>query len=153
MKIKPELLFESHLTEETQLVEFVTEMKAAVGTNSVLLLSGELASGKTTVTKVLCELYALQSVQSPTYAIHQRYQNQLITIDHFDLYRIQNADDLISTGFWDLLRDQKSLVVIEWFEKIQDDSWLEQEIRKRNLFGLKIEVSELSRHFRFFKFV
>lgn len=151
MKIKSELLFESHLTAENQLIDFVSEIKPYLGDFSLLLLSGDLAAGKTTFTRYLCELYDLKSIQSPTYAIHQRYKNGFIVIDHFDLYRMQSEDDLISTGFWDLLREEKTLVIVEWFEKIKDNTWLEAESQKRNIFAVKIEILDDNRNFKFFK--
>lgn len=153
MQLKPELLFESHLTAESQLTEFVSEIKPHLGKHSLLLLSGDLAAGKTTFTRYLCGLYNLKSIQSPTYSIHQRYQNELIAIDHFDLYRMQSEDDLVSTGFWDFLREEKSLVIVEWFEKIHDNTWLEVESHKRNIFAVKIEVLDDKRHFKFFKLI
>jgi tRNA threonylcarbamoyladenosine biosynthesis protein TsaE len=121
--------------------------------NSILLLSGDLGAGKTTSIRYLCEHYGLKHVQSPTYSIHQRYSASDISIDHFDLYRLQSDDELVSTGFWDLLQSQNSLMIIEWFERIPATDWLEFEKQRRSVFGLKIELqSEFEeRIFQFFE--
>ncbi len=151
MKLSPRLLFEKTLSLETELESLVQVLAASLGDSSIFLLSGDLGAGKTTTTRYLCEYFGFPDAQSPTYAIHQHHQNAKATIDHFDLYRMQSEDDLNSTGFWDLLQEGKGLVIIEWYEKIGDQDWLFSEAQKRNVFGLKIQLSANKRVFSFYK--
>lgn len=148
-----ESLFEQNLSREDQLKDFVVQLKPYLENNSIILLSGELGSGKTTTTRYLCELYSLHAVQSPTYAIHQQSKNKLIVVDHFDLYRMKNEEDLLSTGFWDFINANDSLVIIEWFEKIKDFTWLETESQRRKIYGIKISINKLERRFEFLKMI
>ena len=151
MKLSPVLIFEKKLSVENELKTLVQEMAVTLGQDSVLLLSGDLGAGKTTTTRYICEHYGILLAQSPTYAIHQHYENAKVTIDHFDLYRMQNDDDLNSTGFWDLVHDGRGLVIIEWYEKINNEDWLSTEVEKRKVFGLKILIQAKSRVFKFYK--
>lgn len=123
---------------------FMKELLPYLQKNSILLLSGDLGAGKTTSVRYLCEHLGLQNVQSPTYAVHQRYSSLNHQIDHFDLYRLQSEEELVSTGFWDLLQGLDSLMIVEWFERIPTKDWLEFEKDRRRIFGLKIEIQPKS---------
>lgn len=138
---------------EQETSDFMKSIIPFLQNNSILLLSGDLGAGKTTSVRYLCEHYGLHHVQSPTYAIHQRYSTPSKVIDHFDLYRLQSDEELVSTGFWDLLQNQNSIMIIEWFERIPTTDWLEFEKEKRSIFGLKIElqVQTQIRTFQFFE--
>lgn len=151
MNLKPHLILQKEMTSESELKAWMQELSTHLEKSALLLLSGDLGAGKTTSVRYLCEAFGLQGVQSPTYAIHQRYSISKMTIDHFDLYRLQTEDELVSTGFWDLLQQPDSLLLIEWFEKINDLSWLEFETQKRKVFGLKISVHGNFRRFEFFQ--
>jgi len=56
---------------------------------------------------------------SPSFAIHNSYEVARGTVEHFDLFRIENVNDLESTGFWDVF-DVKSCVVVEWAERLKE---------------------------------
>lgn len=81
----------------------------------VLLLSGELGSGKTSFVQALGKkLGVLGIIDSPTFPIVQEYVIQGgDTFYHFDLYRLETIEDLVEIGFEDYLRDD-SIVAIEW---------------------------------------
>lgn len=84
---------------------------------SVVLLSGELGSGKTTLVQQLCKFYQVeQPVSSPTFSIIQEYTSPVIgTIIHMDLYRLEKPKDLEQIGFAEYL-DSGQLCLIEWPE-------------------------------------
>ena len=149
MNLKPSLIFEKTLSQETELKVLVEQMIISLGKKSILLLSGDLGAGKTTLIRHLCQHFGFQLAQSPTYAIHQQHSNNEITIDHFDLYRMTSKDDLVSTGFWDLVQEGEGLILIEWYEKMADFEWLEFESKKRQVFGLKIQIVAKKRVFSF----
>ncbi len=93
-------------------------LKPLFGTKTCVLLKGNLAAGKTTLVQKICDSYGLQFVSSPTFSLHQVYSSEQITVDHFDLYRLQNADDIETSGLWDVLAKSKALIFIEWSERI-----------------------------------
>ena len=85
----------------------------------ILLLSGDVGAGKTTSVQMIAEILGMRGVQSPSFAIHLQYENlQGKTMDHGDLYRLKDEDDLESSGFWDLFSQQNSLIVIEWADRL-----------------------------------
>jgi tRNA threonylcarbamoyladenosine biosynthesis protein TsaE len=147
MSLKKSKIFEIQIDHEKQLEQVVLEVKKQVKKNSVLLLSGDLAAGKTTFTRYFCESYGLHFIQSSTYAIHQTYQNSEITVDHFDLYRLQNEDEVESSGFWDLIQNQQNFLIVEWAEKLNHFEWLNQ----REAYSLQISIENMTRKFSFFR--
>lgn len=104
----------------------------------ILLLQGSMGVGKTHLVKWLCEYYGLNA-NSPTFAIHQLYENENISIDHFDLFRLKNEADLESTGFWDVFSKPHGIVAIEWAEKIIP------QMLPHNWSLLKIEISKVDK--------
>jgi tRNA threonylcarbamoyladenosine biosynthesis protein TsaE len=88
---------------------------------SLIALQGPMGVGKTELVKKLCAKFKSETVASPTFAIHHRYSSQRGVIDHLDLYRLENEDELETTGFWDLLTGEEGLVLIEWPERMNLD--------------------------------
>ena len=79
---------------------------------------GGLGVGKTTFTRGLAKGMGLPDVvSSPTFAIVQEYHGSGLSLYHFDMYRIEGAMDLESTGFYDYPLDE-GVFAIEWSENI-----------------------------------
>jgi tRNA threonylcarbamoyladenosine biosynthesis protein TsaE len=85
--------------------------------NSVVLLSGDLGAGKTTLVKALCDSYGVnEPVTSPTFSLINEYESPVIgVICHMDLYRIEKTGDLVQIGLEEYL-DSGRLCLIEWPE-------------------------------------
>ncbi|MDR4968411.1 MAG: tRNA (adenosine(37)-N6)-threonylcarbamoyltransferase complex ATPase subunit type 1 TsaE [Acholeplasmataceae bacterium] len=86
----------------------------------VILLDGELGSGKTTFTKGLAKAYGVtQIVNSPTYTIMKKYKTNDYkrTFYHLDLYRL----DGVGSDF-DLEEyiDGQGMIVVEWPFQVED---------------------------------
>ena len=87
-----------------------------IKTVKTIILRGELGSGKTTLVKsVLKRMGVNDSVTSPTFSIINEYDFAGNIIYHFDLYRIDNIEDLDVIGFEDYIYSQ-SICFIEWPE-------------------------------------
>ncbi|MBV2167849.1 MAG: tRNA (adenosine(37)-N6)-threonylcarbamoyltransferase complex ATPase subunit type 1 TsaE [Bdellovibrio sp.] len=117
-----------------ELKEFWTEFLPHLNERCILLMSGEVGAGKTTSVQMIAEILGMKDVQSPSFAIHLRYENaQGKTLDHVDLYRLKDDDDLESSGFWDLFAQKKSLVIIEWANRLDFDylplNWQRVEVK------------------------
>ena len=83
----------------------------------VVLLNGDLGTGKTTFTQfVFAFLGVDQVVNSPTFAILKTYEGKF-TFHHFDTYRI-TTEEAIESGFDEVLNDKNSVIFIEWSENI-----------------------------------
>jgi tRNA threonylcarbamoyladenosine biosynthesis protein TsaE len=82
---------------------------------SVVLLNGELGSGKTTLVKAMCQsLGVMEPVSSPTFSLVQEYISPSRgVIFHMDLYRLSLPQDLEQIGFSEYL-DSGNLCFVEW---------------------------------------
>jgi tRNA threonylcarbamoyladenosine biosynthesis protein TsaE len=60
------------------------------------------------------------AVRSPTFALVNEYRKKdtRLPVYHFDVYRINDEDDLYSTGFYDYL-DSNAVCLVEWSENIR----------------------------------
>lgn len=90
----------------------------------VVGLSGDLGSGKTRFIKGICNYFKVEEpVNSPTYIIVNEYKGQFsdqpMKIFHFDLYRLNNPDELISLGL-DNYFTNDSICLLEWIENGSD---------------------------------
>lgn len=86
---------------------------------SVVLLEGELGSGKTTLARAVCEglgVAQLGLVTSPTFSLVQQYDSPAGTVVHADLYRLRTAAELQAIG-WDELVASASVLLVEWPER------------------------------------
>lgn len=82
----------------------------------LVFLFGELGAGKTTLIRgLLREAGYKHTVKSPTYSLVEEYDLPKRKLFHFDLYRLQDPDELEYIGMDDYLR-QTALCCIEWPE-------------------------------------
>ena len=85
----------------------------------IITLSGDLGVGKTTLSRGLIRAFGhTGAVKSPTYTIVEPYDFSDKRIMHFDLYRLEDPEELEYLGFRDYL-DDNTLCLIEWPEKAQ----------------------------------
>lgn len=98
----------------------VARLSARLGQRALILLDGPMGAGKTQVTQFLVEALGGQGSASPSFAIHHSYETPRGPVEHFDLFRLKNEDDLESTGFWDFFRASQGVIVIEWFARLKE---------------------------------
>ena len=69
----------------------------------VVALQGSLAAGKTTITKGIALALEIQdTITSPTFCLISEYQGKM-PLYHFDVYRLQGADDFANLGADDMI--------------------------------------------------
>ena len=100
-------------------VSFSGLVLSEVPCGATILMKGNMGAGKTTFVSAICHHLGLHFTQSPTYAIHNRYENQTVSVDHFDLYRLDTEDQIQASGFYDLIAEDADYKFIEWSEKIK----------------------------------
>jgi tRNA threonylcarbamoyladenosine biosynthesis protein TsaE len=106
--------------------EYLGEMRKNKGSDAtVLLLEGNLGSGKTTFTQGLAQaLHINDRVTSPTFIIEKIYKLEgdpdFDRLIHIDAYRLESSDEARHLGITELFNDPKNLVVLEWPEKIKE---------------------------------
>ncbi len=102
------------LTDTKKIAEkFATTLKKG----DVVLLNGDLGSGKTTFTQfVFAALGVKDVVNSPTFSILKIYHGKF-TLYHFDTYRI-TTDEAIEAGFDEVFSNNDGVIFVEWAENI-----------------------------------
>ena len=109
----------SHSTEET--IAIGEELGRSLVPGDVLILTGDLGAGKTQLTKGIARaLGVTDDVTSPTFTIQMVYPGRDMDLNHFDLYRLERADQLEDTGIFDVL-GADGVCVIEWGEQFADE--------------------------------
>jgi tRNA threonylcarbamoyladenosine biosynthesis protein TsaE len=108
----------THSSEETiaQGREIGVRLKAPV----LILLSGDLGAGKTTLTKgIAAGLGAAREddVTSPTFTLIHKYEGST-RVYHVDLYRIEDLHDLETLGLEDIF-SEPAVVIVEWPERLR----------------------------------
>ena len=111
----------SHSPEDTEAIGRLIgcALKKANVRRAFIALRGEMGVGKTAFTRGFADAFAVSSVRSPTYTVVNEYKGDTISIFHFDLYRLEDEDDLYSIGFDDYLA-REGLILCEWTEKIPE---------------------------------
>ena len=83
-----------------------------------IAMRGEMGVGKTAFTRGFAAHFDIKNVKSPTYALLCEYRGKA-NLYHFDMYRIESEDDLLSIGYDDYL-ERRGYVICEWSENIDD---------------------------------
>ena len=109
-------IFFSESESETEDTAFALAFENKIKSNDIIALCGEPGAGKTAFARGIARCFSPGArVTSPTFSIVNQYKN----IFHFDMYRIDSENDLLSVGFYDYLGG-KNLIIIEWFDKIAE---------------------------------
>ncbi|HZR28076.1 MAG TPA: tRNA (adenosine(37)-N6)-threonylcarbamoyltransferase complex ATPase subunit type 1 TsaE [Terriglobales bacterium] len=112
-------VYETASPEQT--VALGRELIAQLRPPKIVLLSGNLGAGKTTLVKGIVEGFkaaAQEEVTSPTFTLIHEYRSPEADIYHIDLYRIDTQRELETLGIDDLI-GPRSLIIIEWGEKFE----------------------------------
>lgn len=87
-----------------------------LGKGDLVILSGDLGLGKTVFARALLgHLGVNEAITSPTFVLVKSYQGR-IPIEHVDIYRVENPEELDILCIGELLEDGH-IVVVEWGEK------------------------------------
>lgn len=121
------------LNDINDLKKWIQQFKSYLKPQTVILLSGDLGAGKTTLIYETCQLLDVPLVSSPTFAFIQKYslatQSQIThgiqfnEISHVDLYRCESDSDIDSIGFWDLFSKKNQIIFVEWPSKVKVQDW------------------------------
>ena len=85
---------------------------------SFVALFGGLGAGKTTITKGIAEALGIDGILSPTFTIVRSHSGAL-PLNHFDAYRIEDADELYAVGYDDYM-SEGGVIVMEWCENVPE---------------------------------
>jgi tRNA threonylcarbamoyladenosine biosynthesis protein TsaE len=111
--------FVTHSAEETTALG--RRLAAELRPPKLVVLSGDLGAGKTTLIKGIAEGFraaSQENVTSPTFTLIHEYRGPDVNVYHVDLYRVDTQRELDTLALDDLF-DENSVVLIEWGEKFE----------------------------------
>lgn len=119
-----------------ELLKFATEQK-------FFIFEGEMAAGKTTFIKSLCEALGVKDVvSSPTFSIVNEYDSPKGAVYHFDFYRLKNLQEAYDIGYEEYFYSG-NYCLVEWPSKVEE--LLPEEY-------IKIEITVTGNEQRLFQF-
>jgi len=108
--------YKSNSAQDTSRI--AAEFAKTLSPGAVVCLYGEMGVGKTVFTNGLCRaLGACEYATSPTFTVVNEYDGADFPVYHFDMYRIEEEDELLELGFDEYL-NAGGICIIEWPENI-----------------------------------
>lgn len=103
---------------EQDTINFAKKYAKNLETGDIIILSGELGSGKTKFVQGILEYFGLgNEISSPTFTIVNEYNTSNLNIYHFDVYRLEDSDEFYAMGGDEYF--SKGICLIEWGEMIE----------------------------------
>ncbi len=107
------------LNSEKETIELGKKIAQNLKIGDILVLTGDLGSGKTKLTEGILSFFGLQNeISSPTFTIVNEYQTEKFPIYHFDVYRLEGSDEFLAIGGEEYF--EQGVSIIEWGEMIED---------------------------------
>lgn len=107
------------LKNENDTLSFGKKLASLLKPTDVVVLTGELGSGKTKLTEGILSYFGLENeISSPTFTIVNEYQSDSFFIYHFDVYRLEDSSEFLEIGGEEYF--EKGICIIEWGEMISD---------------------------------
>ena len=108
------------MKNEEAVRDFGREMGKNLSSGSIVALTGDLGTGKTTLTKAIAEgLGVTETITSPTFNIVKQYESGRLPLYHFDVYRIGDVEEMYELGYEEYFFGS-GICVIEWAELIDE---------------------------------
>lgn len=106
--------------------DLARQLVALLPEHALLVLSGKLGAGKTTLTQAIADSLGSDAiVSSPTYTLIHEYPILEGLLVHIDAYRLDSSERLLELGLDDYI-ERARLVIVEWGEGLLDfypDAW------------------------------
>ncbi len=104
---------------EQETIDFAETFANNLKKGSIIVLSGDLGSGKTKFVQGVLKHFNLENeISSPTFTIVNEYTSNFLNIYHFDVYRLEDSDEFYEMGGDEYF--EKGICLIEWGEIIED---------------------------------
>jgi len=103
---------------EQDTIEFASKFASKLTKKDIVILSGELGSGKTKFVQGVLKYFGLENeISSPTFTIVNEYHAKETNIYHFDVYRLSEPDEFYAIGGEEYF--EQGICLIEWGEMIE----------------------------------
>ena len=112
------------ISSTLDLAKISNKIKKILSPGDAVFLYGQIGVGKTSFARILINDYENQKklkkseVLSPTFNIVFQYDIKDFTIEHYDLYRLKNENEIKNIGLFENL--EESIIIVEWPELIKD---------------------------------
>lgn len=104
---------------EQDTIELGKKIAEKLEKGTVIVLTGDLGSGKTKLTEGILTYFGLENeISSPTFTIVNEYNTENLNIYHFDVYRLEDVDEFYAIGGDEYF--EKGASIIEWGEMIEE---------------------------------
>ena len=104
---------------EKETIELGKKIASKLKKGMVVVLTGDLGSGKTKLTEGILTYFGLENeISSPTFTIVNEYYTENLNLYHFDVYRLSDIDEFYAIGGEEYF--EKGASIIEWGELIED---------------------------------
>ena len=104
---------------EKDTINFAKDFAKNLKVGDIIVLSGELGSGKTKFVQGILKYFNLENeISSPTFTIVNEYNSTNTNIYHFDVYRLEDVDEFYAIGGEEYF--SKGICIIEWGEIIEN---------------------------------
>ena len=105
---------------EEELISIGQKLGRLLNSGDIIVLSGDLGAGKTTLTKGIAKgLGITDYITSPTFTIVNEYDSGRLKLNHFDVYRVSDPDEIYAIGFDDYIFSD-AVSIIEWANYIEE---------------------------------
>lgn len=104
---------------------FAATLAPHLRSGDVVLLNGDLGAGKTQFVQGVAHALGVgANVVSPTFNIVLQYSGRDLDVNHFDLYRLDDRDQLEDIGYWEII-EGNGVSFVEWGDKFPQDAPLD----------------------------
>lgn len=125
-------------TTEKQTINLGKKLAQTLHGGEVVLLQGELGSGKTIFTKGIAGGLGIKKIiTSPTFVLFKIYpvtnKGKIKQLIHADCYRVKDGREILAAGLEEYLGREDTVVVVEWGDKVAD-------LIKGNIILIKLKI-------------
>jgi tRNA threonylcarbamoyladenosine biosynthesis protein TsaE len=115
----PKEILEIRTRSEKETFELGYRISHELKPGDTISLEGDLGTGKTALTKgIAAGLGISKPITSPTFTLVNSYAGKCI-LNHFDVYRVDDPDELLEIGWEEYLSDD-AICIVEWGDRISE---------------------------------
>lgn len=105
---------------EAETINFASDFASKLKSGDIVILSGDLGSGKTKFVQGVLKYFNLENeISSPTFTIVNEYKAENVNIYHFDLYRLADIEEFYGIGGNEYL--ENGICLFEWGEILEKE--------------------------------